>query len=40
MRDYEQWHRRYDDPTSDLAWRLRAVHLGEVFIKINGKTHY
>ncbi|MGH3936602.1 MAG: hypothetical protein ACRDS1_16750 [Pseudonocardiaceae bacterium] len=25
LRDYEQWHRRYDDPTSDLSWRLRAV---------------
>ena len=25
LRDYEQWHRRYDDPTSDLSWRLRTV---------------
>lgn len=25
MRDYEQWHRQYDDPTSDLSWRLRTV---------------
>ena len=25
MRDYGQWHRRYDDPTSDLSWRLRTV---------------
>jgi hypothetical protein len=25
LRDYEQWQRRYDDPTSDLSWRLRTV---------------
>lgn len=25
LRDYEQWHRQYDDPTSDLSWRLRTV---------------
>ncbi len=25
LRDYEQWHRRYDDPGSDLSWRLRTV---------------
>ncbi len=25
LRDYDQWHRRYDDPTSDLSWRLRTV---------------
>ncbi len=25
MRDCEQWHRRYDDPASDLSWRLRTV---------------
>jgi len=25
LRDYEQWHRRYDDPASDLSWRLRTV---------------
>lgn len=25
MRDYELWHRQYDDPTSDLSWRLRTV---------------
>jgi hypothetical protein len=25
LRDYEQWHRRYDDPESDLSWRLRTV---------------
>lgn len=25
MRDYEQWHRQYDDPSSSLPWRLRVV---------------
>lgn len=25
MRDYERWHRRYDDPGSDLSWRLGVV---------------
>lgn len=25
LRDYEEWHRRYDDPGSDLSWRLRIV---------------
>jgi hypothetical protein len=25
LRDYDAWHRRYDDPESDLSWRLRAV---------------
>lgn len=25
FRDYVQWHRRYDDPMSDLSWRLRTV---------------
>jgi hypothetical protein len=25
LRDYEQWHRRYDEPGSDLSWRLRTV---------------
>jgi SAM-dependent methyltransferase len=24
-RDYEEWHRDYDDPSSSLSWRLRAV---------------
>src|SRR5207248_7957225 len=23
--DYERWHRPYDDPDSDLSWRLRTV---------------
>ena len=25
LRDYEEWHRSYDDPGSGLSWRLRRV---------------
>jgi hypothetical protein len=25
LRDYQLWHRHYDDPDSDLSWRLRTV---------------
>ncbi|HET9060755.1 MAG TPA: hypothetical protein VFN61_12605 [Acidimicrobiales bacterium] len=25
MRDYVEWHKDYDDPASDLSWRLRMV---------------
>jgi hypothetical protein len=25
LRDYDLWHREYDDPASDLSWRLRRV---------------
>jgi Putative methyltransferase len=25
MRDYLKWHEAYDDPSSDLSWRLRQV---------------
>lgn len=25
MRDYEEWHRQYDDPDSTLSWRLGVV---------------
>ena len=25
LRDYDEWHREYDDPGSDLSWRLRRV---------------
>jgi hypothetical protein len=30
IRDYDEWHAEYDDPDSDLSWRLRRVqaHLG------------
>jgi hypothetical protein len=25
LRDYEEWHKAYDDPSSGLSWRLRTV---------------
>jgi hypothetical protein len=25
LRDYQKWHRTYDDPTSGLSWRLQMV---------------
>lgn len=25
LRDYDRWHDRYDDPDSDLSWRLKQV---------------
>ena len=25
LRDYDDWHRHYDDPASSLSWRLRRV---------------
>lgn len=25
LRDYDRWHRHYDDPDSSLSWRLRRV---------------
>lgn len=25
LRDYVEWHKQYDDPGSDLSWRLRTV---------------
>ena len=30
VRDYEDWHQRYDDPRSGLSWRLERVryHIG------------
>lgn len=32
MRDYQDWHQRYDDPRSGLSWRLERVrhHINEV----------
>ncbi len=38
MRDYEEWHRQYDDPDSDLSWRLRTVqgYLGRVLDRYPG----
>lgn len=31
MRDYQDWHGRYDDPASGLGWRLQRVrrHIGD-----------
>lgn len=31
MRDYQEWHRHYDDPNSALSWRLQRVrdHIGD-----------
>ena len=38
LRDYEQWHRHYDDPGSSLSWRLRRVqtHLAQALDRIAG----
>ncbi len=38
LRDYEEWHRQYDDPDSDLSWRLRTVqgYLGRVLDRYPG----
>ena len=33
LRDYDAWHRQYDDPGSGLSWRLRQVQtwIGDAF---------
>ncbi len=38
LRDYDQWHRQYDDPASDLSWRLRRVQaeLGAALDRTSG----
>ena len=36
MRDYERWHERYDDPGSDLSWRLGVVR-GHVRDALDGR---
>jgi hypothetical protein len=36
LRDYREWHRAYDDPSSSLSWRLRTPR---GFIK-NALDHY
>ena len=38
LRDYDDWHRHYDDPDSSLTWRLRRVqeHLREALDRIPG----
>lgn len=39
-RDYEDWHRRYDDPGSGLSWRLRRVrhHIEDALDRRPGET--
>ena len=39
-RDYQDWHRRYDDPGSGLSWRLRRVrhHIGVALDGRPGET--
>jgi hypothetical protein len=39
-RDYQDWHRRYDDPGSGLSWRLRRVrhHLAAALDRHPGET--
>lgn len=41
LRDYEQWHRRYDDPTSDLSWRLRRIqgYIRQALDRYPGPVH-
>lgn len=39
LRDYERWHDAYDDPASELSWRLGRVrhHLGAAFDALPGE---
>ncbi len=39
-RDYQDWHRRYDDPGSGLSWRLERVrhHIGNALDQHPGPT--
>lgn len=39
-RDYQDWHRRYDDPGSGLSWRLERVrhHIGHALDQHPGRT--
>src|SRR5690242_397379 len=40
LRDYEEWHREYDDPGSSLAWRLGVVqrHIAAAIDRHAGRT--
>ena len=40
LRDYDDWHREYDDPGSDLSWRLDRVraHLGDALDRRPGSV--
>lgn len=39
-RDYQDWHRRYDDPGSSMSWRLERVrhHIREALDQYPGET--
>jgi len=39
-RDYQNWHRRYDDPGSSLSWRLQRVrqHIDDALDRHPGET--
>lgn len=39
-RDYQDWHRRYDDPGSGLSWRLRRVrhHISDALDRHQGEV--
>src|SRR4051794_6801876 len=39
LRDYERWHDAYDDPASELSWRLSRVrhHLASAFDALPGE---
>jgi len=39
-RDYQNWHRRYDDQQSSLSWRLQQVrhHIGETLDRYPGEV--
>lgn len=41
MRDYQQWHRQYDDPASGLSWRLAQArgYLRDELDRTNGPRH-
>ena len=40
VRDYQDWHRRYDDPGSSLSWRLQRVrhHIDDALDRHPGET--
>jgi hypothetical protein len=40
MRDYLKWHEAYDDPDSDLSWRLLQVqaHIRDVLDAVEGRV--
>lgn len=38
MRDYVEWHKEYEDPASELSWRLRVVqgHIDRALGQVSG----